>query len=322
MKNHCDICNYTAGSKFNYKKHLDTKSHSKKVVEKTNETILKPIRNINETKSSGNKKVQKHNYNCNFCQGKYSTASSLARHMKVCSMRNDLELLYEQKMKELENELNYHKKINEMYKQENDHLKILINNAGSIVKTSVSALSFVVSKYKTTPPLEKLKDYSLLYYDAGEEEINLIDTIIYNYENNLLADYLGNIIVRLYKKDDPKDQSLWNTDTSRLTYLVRELIDKKMDWVVDKRGIKITKCIIDPMLEYIKTILTEYIDELSKGIRKNSIKNIEIKMRKMKISAEIINEIKENHLSEQINKYIAPHFYLSKNNDELVVIDK
>lgn len=282
---------------------------------------MKPIRNPNETKSSENIKVQHSNYTCKFCSGKYSTASSLARHMKACSMKNDIEMTYESNIKELENELNHYKDIIEMYKKENEHLKMLISNAGSVVKTSVSALSFLVSKYKSTPLLDHIKDYSVISYDEDDEEINLVDTIIYNYENNLLAEYLGGIIVRFYKKDDPKDQSLWNTDTTRLTYVIRELINKKADWVIDKKGIKMTKYIIDPLLDYIKDVLAEYINEISIGLKKDSLKNIETKMRKMNISAEIINLIKDNILSEQINKFIAPHFYLAKGGDNLLVYD-
>lgn len=44
-------------------------------------------------------------------------------------------------------------------------------------------------------------------------------------------------------------------------------------------------------------------------------------MKKMNISAEIINLIKDNVLSEQINKFIAPHFYLAKGGDNLLVYD-
>jgi hypothetical protein len=54
------------------------------------------------------------------------------------------------------------------------------------------------------------------------------------YEDDKFIEYLSNIIKQAYKLADPKKQSFWATDTSRLVYIVRELIHTKAEWIYDK----------------------------------------------------------------------------------------
>ena len=74
-------------------------------------------------------------------------------------------------------------------------------------------------------------------------------------ERAAISDFIKN-----YKKKNAKDQSLWNSDTTRLTYFVRDPDTKENVWKVDKKGIRTTELIITPFLEYIVEKLEIYID--------------------------------------------------------------
>jgi len=319
MKFVCELCNYSTDVKFAYQKHIKSIRHTKKV-EEQQVASRSHLGQISET--SPNK-----DNNCPYCDKYYSTAGNLARHKKICTEKQVLENIHEQKISELQKELQHLKEMNELLKGENttvkndnSYLKTLINNAGAVIKTSVSALAYVTKNYTDAPKLQKLEDYTYLEYNDNNDEFDLVAIVISQYQTKLLCQYLGDIIINAYKRDDPSEQSIWNSDSVRLTYLIRDIINKKTDWTVDKKGVKTTKYIIDPLLEYIKDLLNKYIDEngLEHHYRESYMK-FKKRTDDMNAVAEIIRDIANNILSDQILKYIAPHFYLTKNDNDVLI---
>ena len=410
MKFSCETCGYATDVKFCFQKHLNSKKHHEKVIQSQNKMLLKLEGKINNTSR----------YNCCFCNQNYSTASSLARHQRVCNERKDLESSYIDQINSIQNahnleidklnnvhELELNKlhseidklKININYlrelsdkdqktidnlQSENRYLKLMVNNAGNIIKSSVSSLSYVVKNYKDAPPLKSVDDYSKLTYDReytddendkdspsesnyndeiedndiiidgdnifkrpnfvdkdtiwssdfdesdnfddvdGIKEIDnkekFIDILISSYDKQCIDKYLGDIIIKTYKKDDPSQQSIWNSDTSRLTYVIRELLNNnKLDWTVDKKGIKTTKYIINPLLDHIEDLLRSYLSEKAVMDETTDMNEYEKSLIKMHSVANIIQSIDTNELSTNMLKYIAPHFYLSKTEDPLPI---
>jgi chemotaxis protein histidine kinase CheA len=227
--------------------------------------------------------------------------------------RNELKSEREELKSELNNEKKYSKQV--------------INNAGNLVGKSMSAIQYITQNYCNAPKLSQLNDYS----DISENEQKLIDNLIFYHNKGLLHEYIGNYIIKHYKKDNPMNQSLWNTDSDRLNYIVRELIisnnlkDKVeieeldnidhgakelIEWKVDKRGIRVAKYIIEPLLLYIKNICDEYIKNNHKKIAK-SLEKSESWFKKIEAMAEINSNIKNKELQKNINKYISSHFYLN-----------
>lgn len=327
----CNICSYSSRDKFNYNKHLNTKKHKEKVTEISKGTLEEPLRNLCETseiKSRENLNI----FKCAHCDNCYSTSGSLARHKKVCGnykTENNMNKYYEENQKlRMENQLIKIENLNlknlvdekedkiSILKSEVMHLKSLVNNAGNIIKTSVSTMSYVIKNYKDAPVLESVKDYSAIHYDKDNTEF--VNNLIYEYNHNKLNAYIGDFIIKTYKKGDPSKQSIWNSDTNRLTYLIREIIStNKVDWKVDKKGIKTTKFIIEPILEYIDTQIREYVENFDIDYSSGSAKEAERKMMKLKSATDILKNIEDKVLSDEILKYIAPYFYLNKHDDSI-----
>ena len=316
MEYKCTDCNYATYDKSNFQKHLKSIKHNKKVLVQTNKTQMKPKTHSNETVK----------YICQFCSNTFSTASSLARHRRACVNKDTIEMDYTQHINELSKKLEIEKELrfkdlemNKKLEDEVKYLKSLIHNAGAVIKTSVSALSYVAQNYDKAPALGRLKDYSYIKEQEIDEdnsdidEFDLIDNLIYHHNRETIQEYLGNVIVEAYKKKDPKKQSIWNSDTVRLTYIIRELINKKPDWSVDKKGIKTTKYIIEPLLEYIREEVANYVIEntADKYIHLSEFvlgKHAE----KLNHCGQIMASIDNKTLSKSVLRYIAPHFYLAK----------
>lgn len=330
----CKICNYSTDRQYCYEKHVETIKHNKKVNEVKNKkaTFKAPHRHLTDTSDI---------HKCQYCNIIYTRASSLTRHMKICpnsvnenrtkqihdleeELKKYKELQY-QTQKQHQDELNtlkeFHLQLQKQQQDEINHLKTLINNAGAVIKTSVSALSYITQNYHDAPVIRKLKDFSYLQeIDAenSDEEFDLTQLIINHQKDKTIVKYLGNIIVEAYKTEDPSKQSIWSSDSVRLTYIIRELINKKPDWTVDKKGVKTSKYIIAPLLEYISQLMVEFMDnnKLEDHLDDSEWK-MKRRMENLQASGEICFNIKNKSLEEQLLKYIAPHFYLVKN-DQLI----
>ena len=317
MKYNCKLCNYSTDVKIAYDKHLLTKKHIEKVNEKHNINIITP-----QTIPIDSSK-----FICNYCNMKFTKSCNLSRHKNICSEKeqliqqltnqiNELNtqlLIKDGKLLEQNKILEKDEEMINILKSEVDHLKSIVNNAGSIIKTSVSTVAYVLKNYKDAPALESVKDYSAIHYKQDNSEF--VENLIYEHTHNKLHIYIGDFIIKTYKKEDPTKQAIWNSDTSRLTYLIREIMaNNKVDWKVDKKGIKTTKFIIEPILEYIDEQVRSYVESYEVDYQ-ISAKEAERHMKKLTNATYILKNIEDKILSEEILKYITPHFYLNKNDD-------
>ncbi len=214
----------------------------------------------------------------------------------------------------------------ETLRLENNFQKQLINSAGGIIQRSMNTMSYLLLNYNDAPGLTQLPDYSIMSKNVD----SLINDLIFYYKKNKLDKHIGDFIIQQYKKKNPELQSIWSSDVDRLNYFIRELINdssinisikstktnkdkNKFQWVIDKKGIKMTEYIIDPLLKYISTIGTVYLQQKNKQINEDFDIHKDAKLLEdIQIVASINCDIKNNTLSKNINKYIAPHFYLEK----------
>lgn len=325
----CDQCEYETSKKTNYNRHISSKKH------KENVSIPSILPNLYQNFTAD--LLEESNdkpFLCGYCDNKYSTKNNLLKHTKSCIMIMKRENEHKQKIMEYQNRIAHltemlEKEINNKdeiikgkddmistLKTENRNLRVLLNNAGSVVKTSVSTMSYIIKNYNEAPVLESFTDIAALHYDATPQEF--VERILYEYRHDNLTTYIGDLILKDCKKEDPTKQSIWNSDTARLTYIIRELFNKSADWRVDKRGIKTTQFIITPVLEYIIEKLEDYIEKSKIGKRSQTTKDVVDIMMNLKHAREVIQLIEDKVLEDDILKYMAPHLYIVKNTDMLI----
>lgn len=244
---------------------------------------------------------------CKFCEKKFSTKSNRRKHENRCRIDNngfnwyDCESDVQEKYSSL-----VERNMNRMEK-EVEYFKKMLFVTGDMASNSVRTLTHVVKNYDKAPPLEKItleevrRISNTENKSVKEYENKLIDEVFYHYNHKTLGKFIGDIIIKLYKKCNPADQSLWVTDTSRLTYLIKKTIDnskpyeckkcsktnnnecdkscnKSRDtntninintdtgnddskWIVDKKGKETIEYLITPVVDKIAKLSKEFRDD-------------------------------------------------------------
>ena len=308
MKHTCKICDYETDNKSNYNRHIKSASHIH-IAETTkiNSHLVGPPEKDNSEPK----------YECPHCETVFQHQSSLSRHINNrCKEKNNNKTSEIAELKQLI--VNYQKEVVE-YKKENDEFKKqLVKPTKTIINNNqtynISVQNQIIQTYSKAPILQALDDYEVLDKYDEDEDSNIIEKLINNQKKNSLAKFLGDFIITIYKKDDPTEQSLWSSDTARLTYVIRELMagknkkKQRFQWNKDAKAIKTAEYIIVPMLEYI----TYHIDEYRKIHDEYLKSGVFEKAQKYRDIYEILGEIEVNSdngiLKKQIIRYITPYF--------------
>lgn len=309
MKYICKSCNYESCDKSNYNRHLKSASHLQVNSSINTELTVK----VNLDRPS--------NFQCPKCAKTFTTAPGLSRHKnKYCKIDEIKEQFRDELKDELkkEFEIEYQNKIIQKMEKEIDQLKQHVHNSKPTTTYNISIKKMIQQSYPDAPHLEKLDDYAILHDDDTDLMQDLIDYHIINKLNK----YFGDIIIKFYKKDDPKEQSVWSTDSSRLKYIIKELIATNNSyWSEDNKGLKINTYIIEPLLKYIHEYINNKINALHKDIKKSKgFDCIELSQKQIYLTA-IREQIRNGSLKESIIKYIAPFFRFKTGADNLLKND-
>lgn len=353
MKYFCNLCNYETDNKSTWYKHKKTDKHNKlinlqKIIDenennKLNDYVNKQNqRDINNQIDSLNQKNE-----IELLKEKLKsieTEKNIIKNqldkiidqyeIRISETKNNYEKQFDKVIDQYEERLNETHHHIETLKFENNFQKQLINSAGGIIQRSMNTMSYLLLNYNNAPALTHLADYSIISKNTD----SLIQDLIFYYKKNKLDKHIGDFIIQQYKKTNPELQSFWSSDVDRLNYFIRELINdtkpepkltnktsetrinKKnnaanIQWIVDKKGIKMTESIIDPLLKYIQEINSKYLQQKNEEINTRfNIQNDMKLLEDLQVVASINCDIKNKTLSKNINKYIAPHFYLEKGN--------
>lgn len=303
MSYSCEICKYETDIKSNYTKHLQSKKHNTLFV-----AIVEP-----GIAGDGNVRPDKKDeFLCDSCGSKFAHYASLYKHKKSRCRNNknneneNLKVI----VNNLQNELNkLNSEIKEI-KESKQQPSTTVNISNISVKNNIN---YIKSLYSGAPPLTQLNDYSLI-----DDEGKLLKDIIYNMNHKSLDKYLGDILVKFYKKDDACQQSIWSSDVARITYLIKELLaNNKSLWNYDYKGIKTKEYIIQPLLDnidkYIRDHLGNYVFESnlsSKQYEKIATDHFAL--------GQALQYI-ETSLGDDLIKYLAPHFQINKINSNLLI---
>jgi len=330
MKYICKSCNYETHDKSHFDRHKNTKKHEQNLhninIKKNNEKLC--IRNasdlhplcIREEDNENNK------FECKYCGKIFSHHQNMYRHINYrCKSKND-----EPIVKKLEIMIDNLEKQNKTLENQNEKLIGIVVNNSETIKKSVSALSYVTKQYPNAPVIEELEydkfdkiTKSLIYDPKNKKKTNysIEDVILFHFKKNNLPEVLGKAIVEEYKKTDPKNQSMWASDVSRLAFIVKSAIgkskQKKSKWITDKNGIHFSEMIIKPMFEIIKDKMKEYVDKnkvSEADIRNDKTDGISVKLSNIQLACELIRDINASKFEGKVLKYVAPYFNLNINN--------
>ena len=323
MENYkCIKCKYSTSRTANYKRHMASTKHLQKV---SKDTII--INNNTDNISSIqwtpsglpvdyqklDLEEKKSGYICEYCNKCITRYNNVKKHLNSCEEKKKEENNLKEHIKELNAQLELFKTKNEHYIEEVDHYKEetnyykqMLREAGGLVKKSVSSLTYIVDNYENAPALQTITMEEIRTLEDNEKKF--IEDILSAFKHKTLGKYLGSFIIKLYKKDDPKIQSIWNTDDSRLTYLIKELLgNKSSNWIIDKKGVKTTEYLIDPLLLHIKKLLISYQKNLVIPELSNNTVEIEFILDNSKKIIELMNDIDDGVISKDVLKYISCH---------------
>lgn len=95
---------------------------------------------------------------------------------------------------------------------------------------------------------------------GNKDVIQFAKTILNKYIHYNSAHFIGDALISFYKTKNPKDQSIWNSDSARLNYIIRDVNENGGNrWVVDKHAKKVKELLIKPLLEKIHDTLNVFV---------------------------------------------------------------
>jgi len=202
-------------------------------------------------------------------------------------------------------------------------------------KLSIRNITYASYHFNLGMPLKTFDDFDMI---TGENGMTLEDTLTSYCINGNMSKYIGDIIVKKYKENDPKMQALWVADISRKHFIVRCSQDGKCFWLDDKKAGIIKEKTFDPVVGIVNSLIKSYY---TATIEKNRLES-EKSARDPHINyqgstehlfdgdkvikyGELIRHYKgyygyfeSGKVYRDVMSYIAPHFILDKfnRNDE------
>ena len=234
----CEFCDYNTTKKINFDRHILTQKH------KNN---LKKIQNIDD------KKYNDVNINDNINNSVLIT--------KIDDLAKQNEELRD--------------KIERLQQASNRNTNTIVKEARSIKK---SILTILNTNFKDTPSIEYIQEDEFkkeleIEYKCKLDDSNskLFMKIFTDYENKKIIQTLSNLILKFVKKEDQKNQSVFNIDSARGNYATKiEDI-----WHNDKSGLQLKKYTLDMVIKFILNVLDIFgqkIEQLNKEKNKTQEK--------------------------------------------------
>ena len=335
----CDECNIEFSKSFNLSRHLKT---CKRVKENNDLTLLQKEFTFYKQTIENEMKIKLLEEKIKIAEEK---AKSAEEKMKSAEEKvKNVQIILKEQINILKTENTFHKQ--------------LINSAGGLIGKSMNAMSYLLLNHNNAPTLKPLEDYSIISKDEESLIKNLIyhhrkktikkyigDFLVEQYKKdnpNLQAIWSSdtervNYFIRELtktkdnniKEEDNKNKIVVNKKNNKLMREIEESTciviktkkNEKYDsgiWSIDKKGIKVIESIIEPLLQYIQKIGSKYINDKSKEIEYMKINDAINVSKDMQDIGIIICGIKNKSIALDINKYIAPHFYLNKSENPII----
>lgn len=332
MKFKCIDCNFECKFRSDYERHTKTDKHLNKILntepmpkiyeythksthkQLTEKDYLKQIDQLSQKIEQYKTELTRNQIElANKCnelkEEKYQALEKLRNEKDLDIKQKDLEIkaltdkLYQEKVSEVKELKNV---ANPMRNMSEDLVSFAVATAATAAKENIkiSAFSYARKFFRDCPPIKNFEETNLL----GEDDIAIAENAIYAMRKKNFHIYIGDVIIKVYKKDDCNTQSLWSSDINRLAYILRTKLNEQIDWVKDDKGLKTSEHIIVPALEYIRTAVVKYQKNLILTMTdENTVKSL----KSQEYCAELIRDIDNNLYTSPILKYIAASFKLN-----------
>lgn len=268
----CKICKYTTTVKSNYTRHNKSSKHTRK-------------------------QMEIHNHICEACNKYFSTKSNLSKHMKTrCKKLIEMKRLIDEIG--ADQRANHYSKVINNDKSRHAHdINNSAINQGTI--NNISIKNYLGKLCPNAPALQPIDNYGL---NEGD-----IKQISYEYRNKSLCNYFGEVMIKNYLKDDPRQQSLWTSDNSRLTFIVSKLMkDDSTIWVKDANGLAIKEIVLNEMLKIVHANIADYMIKQTHEVNVDG--DIISKFQQLNSLGYIQKQIEDGKLANDVLRYIGPHF--------------
>lgn len=336
-KYYCEYCEFSTDNPQTIKRHLQSIKHKKNHSDPVNV-------NVKDYESSINI--------CNKCNAEFFNEGVFQNHKKSCGKiskdkrksnaensdvvqvvmkQNEMlikqnEMLVKQMAAQLEENAKQREETSKQREQNQELIKTVTEfareNTG-ITKKSMSMLQHANTYILNSKPIRKLKKeeaYVLIGYDNPSKEITPeetekhVKTYVSKYQNNCFVQYVGDMIVTYYKPEKKEDSNILTTDTSRLSFIILQKVDKAInanekEWVNDKSGKRFTSLVLVPLLNTIKETLSAHVQTAIKKDNKQLSSEAKIDLSNFLTDC---NKLKRDLDNEKfivpILKYVAPSF--------------
>ena len=197
------------------------------------------------------------------------------------------------------------------------------DEATEIIEKEFSKLSTIKELIKNESLETNSDDESLNSIEINQKKNKMqnkkeeiyVEKLLSLFKNDKLVEYIKDIIVPMYKTDDPKQQTVWNTDTARLNYVIRDIVGKQTEWITDKKGLKVTKYVIKPITKLMAEMTEKYSKNHCKIIQKHdsSLEEIKCHVEKQNLAILLIHDLLKGDINAHVCHQLCPEFHLDKN---------
>lgn len=339
----CEICNYKTDRPYNLKLHEKSIKHLKnvgkmeynkmkktKIVDNIHNLVDKNLHSTQTTFIENQNIKNVHidnekycnNYDC-VCGKDYKSYKALWRHKKTCKLASN-QVITKSDYNALKSELSDMKALMTtlISKQPTSAININMNNTNNTnnsvnTMNMMSAIKYINQNYVNTQPLKLLDSTNaktLLLKQASDNH-SVEEFMVYYYDKCLFDKFIGEIIKDEYIQKNPEDQQFWTTDVSRLSFVVRRVMqENEGKWIKEPEGKLLKKYIISPILVEVKKMIDDYNIYCKEKmyVQRATLKLLEMEklgdaiMTCKKISSDIGNQL----FDEPVLRYIAPYFKL------------
>ena len=345
----CECCGYITDRKYNLQLHLASKKH--KYLE-----LDKQSQNNSNSYNKYNLLIQK-DLEIQLLKEQLITQKTQDEIQLLKEQLNSKDALLKEQNKHNNAFLKEQNKHNNALLEEKDkhnkYLQSALNNESEITKSSIntlnssmSTLNFVITNFKKTPQLKKIEydDAKKLLEQELDDTINLlkkefestgkkftdeekneiiIDKLISMHNKKIIAKLICKLITSEYKTADPHDQSFWNSDSSRLHYLIREIVGSKAEWITDKKGSKLANYVIKPIIKLFESLIVDYSKNCFKIVQKYdcSASTSEKYMEQLAKVEDLQLYLRSKTICSDVCSELSPEFHLDKNKLSKILLD-